>query len=87
MLNFCILKKTPPSAVPTAPSNGEVAAVQSRICKQSSGAVIRRPARTSASLCFCYLCVCVCVQETAGVQTPGWAASWRIQGMHLIDNE
>lgn len=24
--------------------------------------------------------LCVCVQNTAGVQTPGWAASWRTQG-------
>lgn len=32
-------------------------------------------------------CFCMCVQKTAGVQTHGWAASWRILGMHLIINE
>lgn len=62
VLNVCCLKKTPTSAVPTAPSNGEVAAVQSRICKRSlrtfpweqSYKDLPRPQN-----CFCYF-VCVC---------------------------
>lgn len=74
MLNFCILKKTPPSAVPTAPSNGEVAAVQSRICKRSLRTFPRGQSYEDLpgpQHHFVFvICVCVCVSRRLQVSRP-----------------
>lgn len=47
-----------------------------KVCVQSHG-----------DLSWPQKCFCMCVQKTAGVQIHGWAASWRILGMHLIYNK